>query len=251
MTQRFKTSVLYQIWESRVAILIFYIVRTGVITVFFPALLMLLASGETSQISFNGLEFSTLIFLFIAGLNSFSTTFRCFLQNGLSRSRLVLSYAACMVILALAMALLDGLNLLLPAQWVTYESLFGQAYGPQWMVSAGGIATSLLWGALLNFRVAMLGYFITALYYRMSRLLKVLVSVGVPVLFVVILPMMEEMFTKGAIVKAIGRYLVFEWYGSMDAGHPWNAIVFSVLYSAVFLGLAWLLIKGAQLKNQE
>ena len=86
-----KSAMIYQISEMKKPLLIYYAI------IFF----LLLASFLTTEVflhisangtTINGIEISSMIFIFVCGLNSFKEPFRMFLQNGLSRKTLFLSY---------------------------------------------------------------------------------------------------------------------------------------------------------------
>lgn len=256
MTSGMKEAVKYQLWEYKTPLIIYYIARYGFVMLLrlFVEVAVVSAGGEVQVSSVGGLEFASIIFIFVAGLNSFRETFHIFIQHGISRRRMFVSFLLLAAPVAAFMALTDSLNWIASGLFsgtnVTYESIFMQIYAQDYTGtgSAALFLTSFLWGATVYLSFVLLGYMITALYYRMNKPLKIAVSVGLPVFFTVVLPLIESQVTKGAIFAALGNYIKFSWGGPGPGADPLYAIAFSLLHGAVFALISWLLIRRAEFK---
>ena len=79
-----KVSVKYQLDEYKRPVIIFYIIVLLVCTV---SLAAIMPADDSAAVKgrFGGMEIATIIFLFIAGMNSFRDAFRLFMQNSISR----------------------------------------------------------------------------------------------------------------------------------------------------------------------
>jgi hypothetical protein len=117
----------------------------------------------------------------------------------------------------------------------------------------------------------MTGFMISSLYYRMSKAWKLIVSIGVPMLVFVGIPLIDGLYTKGAITAFCINVLAFAFgYGvTIDlsngfAGlvskffreaengiplYPYRAILFSVISIAFTGALSFLLIRKATIKE--
>lgn len=101
---------------------------------------------------------------------------------------------------------------------------------------------------LAVYTVAMIGgYLITTAYYRMNKALKIIVSIGVPLLFFILLPLLDTTIFNGKIFIAIEKIMKFVFGG--ETGNPYNLLLSCVLIVVVGVGLSWLLIRKAVEKN--
>lgn len=234
-----KKAAIFRLWDSRKALLIFYSVIFGLMI---SAALNSAFSSDT--ITVGGLDGASLIFIFVVGL-IFAESFKMLLQNGCSRKTIFLSFIFSTFSMAAFMALVDSMTGLLMNIVTNYESGFFQIYGARYlsMQAAQPFFEGLLWYVTAYTMMAMIGFFITNLYYRMGKLLKILVSVGVPVFFVIILPMLNNL-TGGAISVGIKNFFDFAW-GFSHGFSPYFSMVSTTIFSAILGGLAYLLIRRA------
>jgi len=244
------TAVKYQIGDSKRSLLIYYGIIYAIYTI---TIIATRVTNDMSSGSFtiSGIELSSMIFIFVLGLNYFSESFGMFLQNGISRKTLFKSLAISIVPIAAFMAIVDSINTVLANLLINYEGMYTQFYHPRYTEAAGSglqFFEGLLWYLTAYAMVAMIGFFITTLYYRMDRLQKLLISIGVPVTLVVILPIVDSIFTKGAILRGIGGFFNFAW-GYQAGFNPYYSMVTCTLFFALFAGLTYLLIRRAVVKN--
>ncbi len=235
----------YQLYDARTAVTIFYGVILS-INIFFTSVLTV----HGGEVEFGGMESSTVVFLFIAGLNSFKGPFRFFLANGVSRKTQFWGFILSVPALAGIMALADSLIALLLSRVASYESMYAQLYGSWYAAGPGALfwLEKLVWSVLLSSAAMMVGFCITLLYYRMSKLAVVMVSVFVPVFFVVVLPYIDYRLAGGRISSAIFSFLQ-RVTGFASTPNPYIFMLFCVVASALAGLGSWMLMRRAVIKE--
>jgi hypothetical protein len=244
-----KSAMIYQISEMKKPLLIYYAI------IFF----LLLASFLTTEVflhisangtTINGIEISSMIFIFVCGLNSFKEPFRMFLQNGLSRKTLFLSYLCSLLPVSGVMAIIDTSIGAIGRSLGSYQSAFHEFYRQYFpAVGPGQVFVGFALSLLLYTTSALTGYFITSLYYRMSKGLKLLVSIGVPVLLIIVLPIVDMGYANGAISRGLGEILLLA--SGVKAGYnPLYPLGSCIILSSVLAGLTYLLQRRAVIKEQ-
>lgn len=243
---KLKPAVKYQIYQFKRPLIIYYLIIYVVFIFFIIENSSLTKQGVDARLG--GIESASMIFIFIAGLNSFKETFKMFLQNGLSRKTLFISFVYTILPISAAMALIDSINGVIASLVIKYDPAYMQFYGNRYIGSVSGIlkyAEGFLWYFFAYAMLAMTGYFITVLYYRMNKGLKLLVSIGFPAFFFIILPMVDM---DGKIYKGIGNFFSFAW-GYKNGYNPYFSMVTCTLIFALFGGLSYLLIEKAAAKE--
>lgn len=249
---KIKQAMRYQLHDMVKSSMVFYLVILAIYILTW--ILTLVLPGEFTSTS-SSADMSTAIFLFVLGLNMFKMPFRLMLQNGISRRTQVAGFALSALLLAVAMALVNMLLTLLPGQ-VGYSSNFAMFYsvgrgGMSWTDMRQSISVlSVVWNATNYLATLTLGYFLTTLYYRMSKPLKVGVSIGVPVLLFIVLPLLE-VFIPGFTLLTLLIDVVSWCLGlGINAATivPWRAVGTFCVFSAVMMGLSYLLARRATLK---
>lgn len=241
-----KTGVKYQLWEGKRSLIIFY----GIIYAIYTLAIVATKTFSPETLGISGIELSSMIFLFILGLNLFSESFRMFLQNGLSRKTLFFSLVLSILPIAAFMAIVDSINGVVASLLVDYEGMYLQIYGLRYGTGIGVLQTieGLFWYITAYAMVAMLGLLITMIYYRLNKMGKLLISIGFPVTFVVILPFIDSTFTNGAIFKGIYNFFAFAW-GFQNGLNPYYSMITCTLFFALFGGLAYLLMRKAVVRQ--
>ncbi len=249
-----KSAVKYQVLDGKVAIPVFYLVVLCVM-----ALLPISASGmgPESYVNIGGFEIGTIIFLFIVGLNAFRETFRMMVQNGVSRKTMFISFLLLTLILSAGMSCINEVLLRIGkaftsgADNISFQSVFEQMYAPRYMGNPDSIQM-LLEGLLFTiFATAvamMLGYFITIMYYRLNKAGKIAVSVGVPAILIIGLPIFDAIVTGGVIYRSFGQLTLFA-LGVLNGYNPYYAMVSSLIAFAVLAALSWMLVRRAVVKD--
>lgn len=244
MKMKIKNALRFQLQDYLKPSAIYY----GIIYCLFAAMLVIKHFAGIRNVGTSGMDMATFIFLFVIGLNSFKTQFRLFLQNGLSRRTLFVGFLLSAACLSLVTAVIDSTHPLLFAGSLGYSSMYGDMYG-----AAGGISiTGVVWNAAANLLALCFGFFITTLYYRMSKPLKVLVSVGVPLLIFVVMPIVEVFVPSFHLFSTLIRWVTWllGFSGTGGAGPlAWRAVASLLGGSAILSGLAYILIHRVTLKE--
>lgn len=244
-----KSAMIYQISEMKKPLLIYYAI------IFF----LLLASFLTTEVflhisangtTINGIEISSMIFIFVCGLNSFKEPFRMFLQNGLSRKTLFLSYLCSLLSVTGVMAIVDTSIGAIGHSLGSYQSAFHEFYWQHFSAAGPGqVFVGFALSLLLYTTSALTGYFIASLYYRMNKGLKLLVSIGVPVLLIIVLPIVDMGYANGVISRGLGEILLLA--SGVKAGYnPLYPLGSCIILSSVLAGLTYLLQRRAVIKEQ-
>ena len=103
-----KATYKYQLREYKNSVIIYYLVVV-LVYIFFGVSTSIME--ETNFQSTGGIELSTVIFLFVIGLNSFKETFLMLLQNGISRRTMFLGRMMTAVTLSFGMMAIDRIFL--------------------------------------------------------------------------------------------------------------------------------------------
>lgn len=237
-----------------------YYIRTSIhsVVTFYLAVVSMILLGVVLNRIFNrlfvtidGLIMSTMIFLFVVGLNCFKSEFGLFLQNGASRRTLICSFVLMALIFAFGMSLIDMIY-----SWALdsngfqtltlYRSMYQRGLGSNLSVM------SLLFGGLVNLFFLALGFLVTTLYYRMNKGMKILISVGVPGLLFVVLPILDMAFPLmqlgGRLLKAFIELMGLHGAFGLGANIPWRGMATLTVGSALLLGCSWLMVRRATLK---
>lgn len=242
----------YQINDYIKSIKVFYLVIILVMA-FFGVITTTDSSGNFY--GGGGVEGSTTIFLFILGLNSFKEAFLMMLQNGITRKTMFISRLITIFSTSVLMAVIDRfiVNLAGLLNDISdsfhfngmYEMLFEKREASLNIVAINIEAIVITIGVYAATMIA--GYFITVLYYRMNKVLKIVVSIGVPTSILFILPILDHALFEGKLTKAVGRMFTFVFGG--ETGNPYNLLISCLIFIIVAVGLIWLLIRKAVDKN--
>lgn len=248
-----KNMYFYNLHEYRKSLTIFYGVIVAIYLSFIASYL-LLHGGESS---IGGMEMSSTIFMFVLGLNSFKSNFHFGLANGVSRKSQFMSYLATAITLGVFMAAIDILIAKVVAFIVSPNSLYLQFYGARYSSFIAPlslinhvqiIAEQFLWYTFLYSMAAMLGYFITLVYYRSNLIMKWIVSI-VPFLFLfVILPYVERV-SQGAITRFLVSFIPKTLGFIGQTINPYIAVITFIIGYALFAALSYLLMRRAVIKQ--
>ncbi len=254
---RIKPALLYRFYEYRNAILIYYLIMVLVYTFLFAMtsnsgfVFTNINSQETTTVSISGIEMSAIIFLFVLGLNSFTETFKMFLQNSISRKTSLTSFIIVAICAGIGVGFINTLIHLLLSGVERYTTIFQLIYGSRYTNVPNGIGyyfEEFLWSSLIYISVLILGFLIAALYYRLNKLLKYIVSIGIPVFFILILPILDVTFAKGNIHKTIFSFISYV-FGISNGFNPYYAMISFLVLSVVLCSVSHLLVRRAVIKD--
>ncbi len=237
----------YQLFDHKTSVMVYYIVIVAM------SLLIGLGLGlfanvdgvnmpsnietETS-LSFSG---ATAVFLFISGLCGFKENFLFALQSGLSRRTLFWTRLMAFGALAVFMTIADYV--------LGYVFVFIMTIGTGLNLTAAvsGSFSTLLMYLIYAFMMLALGYCVTILFYRLNRTGKILVGAGVPVFFMILLPMFDGNVTGGVIMRALGSFMgqILRLISSQSV---WGYLII-IGAATVFAILSWLMMRRAAVKK--
>lgn len=244
---RIKAVVKYFLSEIKTAVVIYYLIMLAVTTLIGYSIILTAGHGKSFV---GGGEMASLIFLFVVGLSSFKQNFLFLSTNNVPRRTQFKGFLLAALILCVAMAFIDTTYSIIAVQFMDYRSAFYQMYG-EWYIRTF-ILVKIAVNFLYNFALYLLsylgGYFITNLYFRMNKMLKIIVSIGVPAIFTIILPALESAVTKGRIFSFLGDVLLV-LSGLKDGVNPYIAILSLTGGAAVASGLCFLLLRRAVVRK--
>lgn len=244
-----KASTKYQLYEYKKSLLIYYFVVTVVYASFYVASII---SKDSNFETSGGISASTIVFLFIAGLNSFKETFLMSLQNGISRKTFlwgrVISVGVISIIMAVVDRALNGTFGLFNDERYQMVDIYAGVYPTRASEVSSFLAVfeSILLLVFMYFAVTACGYLITAAYYRMNKAVKTIVSVGVPTCVFIVIPIIDQ-FANGRISMAMYTFMRFAT--GVNKGNPYIIMLSSLVVAFICFGLSWLLTRKAVVKD--
>lgn len=188
----------YQALEAVKPIIIYYSILVVIIT--------FLSAGSAT---FTGIEFSTVIFLFIAGLNSFKSQFMMTQANNISRKTFLKGSFFGMVAITLGMSIVD---LIINRVFNIFErcpTFFDMIYGnyrdlslmadinSTW-IQANDFKTllgTIIWQFAVYSVIYILGFLISLSYYKSNPFMKFFIS-GFSVVFFVVFMASSSILNK-------------------------------------------------------
>jgi hypothetical protein len=244
---RLKSVVKYSISEMKRSIIIFY----GIMALILATLYFLKTIMHNNNVSSAGAtELASSIFLFVLGLNSFKQNYLFLSANSMTRKAQFSGFLISSIIVVIIMAAIDTAYGNIVSQFVNCSPMLEWAYKgfvvdtPKPLIFLIGFVLN----AALYLSMMVLGYFFTTLYYRMSKPLKVTVSVGIPVLLTMVLPAIDSTITNGKISDFIGDTIVL-LAGLRNGSNPFALIVSLLIGSVILSVLAFLLVRKAPVKE--
>lgn len=237
----------YQLADHKKSILIFYLVIIIITCIAGVSAAIAFHSAETTgDLSISGGELATLVFLFVVGLCTFKETFFFSTQNGSSRKTIFAAKLLTMGSVAVIMSFADTLLYLAEGALRSITHVSVHTYRAYILLfGANGESPALLQAKSFFLEVMMAlaamaaGYFITVLFYRLNKAGKIAVSVGVPMLFMVVLPLLDDIVFHGAITRLLGNAAVFLF------STPSHMYLTCFVIFALASGLAFLLMRKA------
>ncbi len=218
---------------------------------FYGAMLGVLLLGSTiaicageSEVSVNGFSFSSAVMIFVMGIVFFSAGTRFGPSNGASRKSTFCGFLLFLVTLS-AGKMLINMILSQMGQWFGVHTQELEALLYPGTSGFGGWLSIFLCQTAAGLATGILGYFIGGAYYRMSKIWKIVVSIAVPALVVIGLPLFFVSFpsvAEGIVVKLLAPL------GNWVLRSPY-CLALLFLGTAALLGLfSWLLIRRAPVK---
>jgi hypothetical protein len=259
-----KAAYYYQLGDHKKSIIMYYIILMVVYLLLLTTMTFSVSTVQTTTYtgtsgvtahttvsgSFGGMEWATIIFVFVAGCNAFKETFGMLIQNGVSRKTLFISRCITAVSISVIMATIGKVFLILfklltkiSDGTLTCSSLYEQLYLKE-AVGFGSFrlhAVSYIFDIFMYLCFMTLGYVISLVYYRLNKSGKIALSVSIPVGLFLVLPIVDSTFTDGKISKAIFKF--FDFAFGVSSGHPVNAMITCFVGFLLLSLCSWLLVK--------
>lgn len=217
-------------------------------------LLIFLANSSGGTVSSSGVELSSAIFIFIAGLNSFKENFYFMKSNNVSRRDFLYGTILSMIPIAFVMSFIDVIinriqNIFISSP-TNYDMIYGNmrniTYNEVFWKQSNSIETLLntfLFQSVVYAFAFVLGFVITILYYKSNKLTKVIISIA-PVAFIILLNLIIDIYPSllSRAVKFI--QFIFGW----NTLNPYAAILTFIISFISLSLIARLLTKKVVLK---
>lgn len=240
----------YQILSSIGAIRIYYLIYLSVI-------MLISASIVTSdgRATSSGLDFSTMIFLFVMGLNSFKSNFFMSQANNVSRKSffrgLIVGVFPITFVVSLIDLIINRAQNVFAKCATTYDMIYGNYRNMQsymnWTQS-NDIKTlfgTLIWQFAIYSAIFIMGILISLCYYRSNKIVKVIISV-IPALIIGFSYNINNTFISIFNINIAGIIpAAFGWHSQ----NPYIAVFSLSVLMLVFSMSIYLLTKRAIIKD--
>lgn len=219
-----------------------------------------IGDAEESGGFISGAETSAFIFLFVMGIVMFRTLFNLVMANGTSRRTMFFSGISsgfvCAAVISVFFMLIGGAFSLISTavgdksirMFSTFEMMY---YNIPFANGFVRVLIEFVYNTIGSFQSFVFGLFIGALYYRMNQALKIIVSVGVPASFLVVIPIIasavpniEETFI-GIAFKSLCSFI------ETVVMNPYASILWTLIITALIGLFGFLLLRRAPIKNND
>lgn len=245
---RLKSVVKYNIYDIKKGVIVYYVVIAAIMFL----LTVMLSSGAVNignnRNGFVSGADATAIFLFVCGLNSFKQNYLYLSTNGITRKTQFYGFLISSAIIATTMAAIDTALTNIINIFINYRPMFYQIYEEFTAQSSIFLNTIMdfIWSTAIYFLALVIGYFITTLYYRISKMLKIIVSIGVPALYIIGSAILTIYLVKTGYMDEFNKLMGFIVYGN---GKPALAVIIMLIEAAIVAGLSYLLVRRAIVKE--
>lgn len=202
-------------------------------------------SNITINIMTKGLEISTVIFLFVCGLNSFKENFYFSQSNNISRKAFITGIISSIFLISIAMAVIDVIinrviNIFTKMPSV-YDMLYGNYRGIDILKTSTNwtqdnsiivIISSILICFALYCISYILGLAISMLYFRCNTIMKILISV------------------IGVLLLNVFSFVFDIPDSKMVSGNIYLGLLCAISTFIILSGIAFLLIRRAEVKGK-
>lgn len=246
---KLKSSVRYQLWDYGKAMAAFYVIIVLAVIIY----LRLSGTGQPSAgtRSFAGIEVFTILFSFIVGLYAFNNCFFFFIQSGISRRTMFRGRCVAVVLMSFISAL-AGQLLVMICRLIDADIIFGiyqrLYHGQLWNKNSfQAFAGELMLNFVIYILFGCVGYFTAIMYYRMSRIGRFGVSIGVPAVILWMLPNLDRIakenpFSLAQIESSLGGF-------GTEIVISYGLVIICILISVVIGASSWYLLKGAVVRG--
>lgn len=202
-----------------------------------------LFSGS-DEIVMNNFSPSTEITLFVIGILLFPTGVRFGLSSGVSRKTLFVALLLFLTALSAGMMLISSIGEQL-GEWMGIETHQLQQLLYPAVTGFGGWLSICFCRISLGLSLGAMGYFIGGAYYRMNKVLKIVVSITVPALLFLGMPLFFIAFPS--IAQGVFESLISPLFNWLLLS-PYCLSLLCLGFAALFGVLSWLFVRRAPVK---
>lgn len=242
----------YTISSIKKSIMIFYSIFISICT-----LLIIFSKINGATISFSGVELSSAIFIFIAGLNLFKENFYFAKSNNITRKDYFLGTISSMLPVAGVMAIIDIVinrifNLFISCP-TNYDMIFMDyrfnnfIENVRW-IPQNDIKTLLntfLFQLSVYLMLFVLGFVINMIYYKCNKIMKTVISIA-PVMLIILSSIVSSNFPY--VTGKINKFLsyIFGFYPK----NPYAGITTFIILFIILAAIAYSLIRKMVIKER-
>lgn len=242
----------YTISSMKKSMMIFYSIFISVCI-----LIIVLSRVNEGNVSSSGLEISSAIFIFVAGLNIFKENFYFAKSNNISRKNYFLGTILSMIPIAGIMSIIDivinriyNLFIKCPTIYDMGFTNFDQInfiYNSNW-IQQNDIKTlfeTFLFQTSLYLMVFILGFVITMIYYKCNKFMKTIISIA-PVMLIILFNM--YMSNNPRIAVKVSKFI--EYILGINPINVYAPITTFIILFIVLVVIAYLLIRKMVIKER-
>ncbi|MGG7214280.1 hypothetical protein ACQPUY_11765 [Clostridium nigeriense] len=248
---KLKSIIKYNLNSLKASIAIYYSIFITVCVA-----LLVLSSSSNGSASSSGLEISSAIFIFVAGLNLFKENFYFMKSNNVSRKDFLYGTAASMIPVALFMSIIDIIinriyNIFMRNPTI-YDMVYANIGSGEWYSSInwvqnnsiGTLFNSFMFQASVCLFAISLGFLITIIYYKCNSFMKVVVSIS-PVVVSILTNIIGTIYPN--LMININKFInsIF----GFNTQNVYSAILTFVILFVIFIGISRLLTRKAIIKQ--
>lgn len=220
-----------------------------IVYIFLNILLGLAIDGGSANIA--SFEISSFIFMFILGITSIREDLRMFIQHGIGRKTSFITSVLCALSIGLLLSVFGELLMATSAaifynnNEIIVQSFYQSIMGIEIMTFG-----QHLFSILVNFSIGLTAYFsgmfCSLIFYRLSKFGKLLVAIGVPAFFIILLPLIARTGPGSIFMQGIGK--LFVNMANLIAVSNWYLILFALIITLVFAVFCRLLVRRAPIQ---
>lgn len=244
-----KSIIKYNISSLKNSIAIYY-------TIFITVCLASVFLSRNGNISSSGIEISSGIFLFVAGLNLFKENFYFMKSNNVSRKDFLYGTAVSMIPVVLLMSIIDIIinriyNIFMKCPTI-YDMGYANIGSDEWhntinwvqSNSIGTLFNSFIFQASLSLAAISLGFLINIIYYKCNKFMKVVVSI-IPVGLSILISMIGTAYPN--IINNINKFIATIF--GINNRNVYVAALTLIVSFIIFIAISRLLTRKAIIKQ--
>ncbi|KLE16235.1 hypothetical protein [Clostridium sp. C8] len=244
-----KSIIKYNISSLKNSIAIYY-------TIFITVCLASVFLSRNGNISSSGIEISSGIFLFVAGLNLFKENFYFMKSNNVSRKDFLYGTAVSMIPVVLLMSIIDIIinriyNIFMKCPTI-YDMGYANIGSGEWhntinwvqSNSIGTLFNSFIFQASLSLAAISLGFLINIIYYKCNKFMKVVVSI-IPVGLSILISMIGTAYPN--IINNINKFIATIF--GINNRNVYVAALTLIVSFIIFIAISRLLTRKAIIKQ--